>query len=77
MQLCNGGGRAVRFVRLALKVVIQNDGGFVDLLLYSANSLELMEPDLLPFSPITPTGSYPERPLRGVNITVDCEKVWI
>jgi hypothetical protein len=39
------------FVKLALKVVMQNDGDFVDLiLLYSANSPELMEPDLLPFS---------------------------
>ena len=51
MQLCDGGGKAVRFVRLALKVVMQNDWGFVDLiLLYSANSPELMETDLLPFS---------------------------
>jgi len=39
------------FVKLALKVVMQNDGDFVDLLLlYSANSQELMVPDLLPFS---------------------------
>jgi hypothetical protein len=36
----------VRFVRLALKVGVQNDAGFVDLiLLYSTNSPELIEPD--------------------------------
>lgn len=39
------------FVKLALKIVMQNDGDFVDLiLLYSANSPELMELDVLPFS---------------------------
>jgi hypothetical protein len=39
------------FVKVALKVVMQNDGDFVDLiLLYSANSPELIEPDLSPFS---------------------------
>jgi hypothetical protein len=39
------------FVKLALKGFMQNDGDFVDLrLLYAANSPELMELDLLPFS---------------------------
>jgi hypothetical protein len=41
---------AVRFARLALKVVMQNDWGVVDLIaLYSANSPGLIEPALLPF----------------------------
>ena len=68
----------MRYVRLALKVMMQNDGDFVDqILLYSANSPELMEPDLLPSSQQPATGSYPERRLRRVNIRVEGEKVWI
>jgi hypothetical protein len=51
------------FVKLALKVVMQNDGDFVDLiLLYSANPTELMEPDVLLF---------PNNPPLVLTLSVD------
>jgi hypothetical protein len=33
LQSCDCGRRSIRFVRLALKVVMQNDGDFVDIIL--------------------------------------------